>query len=66
VSEPKAFFPIEAYKHFSFLLFSGVLAFGVKESSLFNNVFTALNLGVVAFVVIAGGIHGKKIYQLIS
>lgn len=41
------------------LIFSVVLAFGVKESSLFNNVFTGLNLVVVVFVVIAGSFYGK-------
>ncbi|GFY48233.1 cationic amino acid transporter 2 [Trichonephila inaurata madagascariensis] len=33
-----------------------LLCFGVKESSRFNKVFTALNLGVVVFAIIAGSI----------
>lgn len=31
-----------------------VLCFGVKESSLVNNIFTFVNLFVVAYVVIVG------------
>ena len=37
---------------------SGALAFGVKESSKVNNVFTLLNVAMVAFVIIAGAIKG--------
>ncbi|RLU25797.1 hypothetical protein DMN91_001957 [Ooceraea biroi] len=36
------------------LVFSVALAFGAKESSLANNVFTLVNLCVVLFVIIAG------------
>lgn len=36
------------------LVFSAALAFGAKESSLANNVFTLINLSVVLFVIIAG------------
>ncbi|XP_033219573.1 cationic amino acid transporter 2 isoform X2 [Belonocnema kinseyi] len=36
------------------ILFSAALAFGAKESSLANNIFTVANLSVVIFVVIAG------------
>lgn len=36
------------------ILFSGALAFGAKESSIVNNIFTFLNLAVVLFVIIAG------------
>lgn len=36
------------------LLFSIALAFGAKESSFVNNIFTFLNLSVVLFVIIAG------------
>lgn len=32
------------------------LAFGAKESSFINNIFTICNLGVVLFVVVAGSI----------
>ncbi|KAJ6648081.1 Cationic amino acid transporter 2, partial [Pseudolycoriella hygida] len=38
------------------LLFALALAFGAKESSFINNIFTICNLGVVSFVVIAGSI----------
>lgn len=34
--------------------FSVVLSIGVKESSILNNIFTAVNLLVVAYVVICG------------
>lgn len=36
------------------MLFTLALAFGAKESSILNNVFTFLNLSVVLFVIIAG------------
>ncbi len=36
--------------------FTAALAFGAKESSLINNIFTICNLGVVLFVVVAGSI----------
>ncbi len=36
------------------LVLTCVLAAGVKESTRFNNVFTALNLCVVLFVTVAG------------
>lgn len=36
------------------ILFSLAIAFGAKESSIVNNVFTFLNLTVVLFVIIAG------------
>uniref|UniRef100_A0A6P7GIU6 Cationic amino acid transporter 2-like n=1 Tax=Diabrotica virgifera virgifera TaxID=50390 RepID=A0A6P7GIU6_DIAVI len=36
------------------------LAFGLKESSLVNNIFTSLNIGIVLFVIIAGSLKGRK------
>lgn len=36
------------------ILFSLAIAFGAKESSIVNNIFTFLNLAVVLFVIIAG------------
>jgi len=39
------------------IILSALVAFGVKESARFNNVFTFVNMLVIAFVVIAGGAH---------
>ncbi|KAG5344281.1 CTR2 protein, partial [Acromyrmex heyeri] len=41
------------------LIFSVALAFGAKESSMVNNIFTLVNLSVVLFVIIAGSLKGK-------
>ncbi|XP_012168631.1 cationic amino acid transporter 2 [Bombus affinis] len=38
------------------LIFSAALAFGAKESSVANNIFTLTNLSVVLFVIIAGSL----------
>ncbi|XP_066260477.1 high affinity cationic amino acid transporter 1-like [Euwallacea similis] len=38
------------------LILTAILAFGVKESSVLNNIFTVLNLITVAIVIIAGSI----------
>lgn len=38
------------------ILFSLAIAFGAKESSIVNNIFTFLNLAVVLFVIIAGSL----------
>jgi amino acid transporter len=43
------------------LYVSAALALGVKESSLVNNLFTLVNIGVVLFVIIAGSFKGKLI-----
>ena len=37
-----------------FLCFPGLLAFGVRESTFFNNIFTGVNLLVVLYVIICG------------
>lgn len=38
---------------------SAILVIGVKESTMFNNVFTALNIVVLSFIIIAGILHDK-------
>lgn len=40
------------------MILSCCLAFGVKESSILNNIFTVLNLGTVCIVLVAGAIKG--------
>lgn len=40
------------------LLLAAVLAFGVKESSFLNNIFTAVNLITIGIVLVAGAING--------
>ena len=39
------------------LVLTAVLSLGVKESTKFNNLFTGLNICVVAFVTVFGFIH---------
>ncbi|NWT70417.1 CTR3 protein, partial [Prunella himalayana] len=47
------------------LLLTALLAFGVSESALVNKIFTAVNLLVLSFVIIAGFIKGDiKNWQL--
>ncbi|XP_035790739.1 cationic amino acid transporter 2-like [Anopheles albimanus] len=44
---------------FSFMLvliLAGLLAYGVKESTLMNNIFTAINLFVIVLMLVAGGL----------
>nr|XP_029136458.1 cationic amino acid transporter 2-like isoform X3 [Labrus bergylta] len=40
------------------MLLAGVLAYGVKESAVVNTVFTAVNVAVLVFIIIAGFIKG--------
>lgn len=52
-------FMSQYFDFFSFgitLLLGVALAFGLKESSLVNNIFTIINIAVVLFVIIAGSI----------
>lgn len=38
-------------------MISVILAIGVKESTMFNNIFTTLNIVVLSFIIIAGIWH---------
>lgn len=42
----------------SFPLFSGVLAYGLKESAIVNTVFTTVNVSVLIFIITSGFIKG--------
>ncbi|NWW89788.1 CTR3 protein, partial [Rhynochetos jubatus] len=49
------------------VLLTALLAFGVSESALVNKVFTAVNLLVLSFVIIAGFVKGDiKNWQLLE
>ncbi|XP_062698647.1 cationic amino acid transporter 3-like isoform X2 [Aedes albopictus] len=39
------------------LILAALLAYGVKESTLMNNIFTGVNLCVIAIVLVAGGMN---------
>ncbi|EDV52805.1 cationic amino acid transporter 3 [Drosophila erecta] len=41
------------------LLLAGILAFGAKESSVLNNIFTTVNLATIAIVLVAGGMNAN-------
>ncbi|KAM7361494.1 cationic amino acid transporter 2-like [Cochliomyia hominivorax] len=42
------------------LILTALLAFGVKESSFLNNIFTAVNLMTILIVIIAGSIYADS------
>ena len=41
------------------LFFAAILAFGVKESTLANNIVTIINLFVVVYVIISAATVGQ-------
>lgn len=43
------------------LLLAAILAFGAKESSFLNNIFTTVNLVTICIVLVAGAMNGKLI-----
>lgn len=47
------------------LLLAVILAVGVKESTIMNNIFTSVNIVTVLIVLVAGGIKCKYIVKLI-
>uniref|UniRef100_A0A1Q3F5L5 Putative cationic amino acid transporter 3 n=1 Tax=Culex tarsalis TaxID=7177 RepID=A0A1Q3F5L5_CULTA len=42
------------------LILAALLAYGVKESTLMNNIFTGVNLCVIAIVLVAGGMNSDS------
>lgn len=38
---------------------TALLAFGVKESTFLNNIFTTVNILTILIVIIAGSLYGK-------
>ncbi|XP_030603983.1 cationic amino acid transporter 2-like [Archocentrus centrarchus] len=48
------------------MLLAGVLAYGVKESTILNTVFTAVNVSVLIFIIISGFIKGDIKHWRIS
>uniref|UniRef100_A0A3Q3B551 Zgc:175280 n=1 Tax=Kryptolebias marmoratus TaxID=37003 RepID=A0A3Q3B551_KRYMA len=40
------------------MLLAGILAYGVRESSILNTIFTAVNVAVLLFIIISGFIKG--------
>lgn len=49
------------FKHLNFE-FPGLLAYGVKESSNVNGIFTIVNLITVTIVIVCGLFKGKSFY----
>lgn len=47
------------FSFFIVMLLAVLLAVGVKESTVMNNIFTSVNLVVIAIVLVAGSIKGN-------
>lgn len=41
------------------MLITSIVSIGVKESTFMNKIFTALNLSVIMFVIVCGGIKSN-------
>lgn len=48
------------------ILLAILLSIGVKESTLLNNVFTAVNLITISVIIVAGSMNGNEIHNCLK